>query len=106
MAVVPVCRVIDVFASITPARCEPAPVVTAPVVTHTMFFANAPPARTIFLPAASDIVPDTWKIQAVKNIRVGSAVSGTCIYGRGSSLSVAPPTMVMSLPMLTALLHL
>lgn len=84
LAVAPVCKVMAVLPRITPSMCEPAAAVTEPATTQTMLLASAPPARVILLPAAIVRVPATWKIQ----------------------VSVAPPVMVMSLPILTPVVHL
>lgn len=63
MAVLPVCIVTLVSASIMPSKCEVGPKATAPVTTQTMFSANAPPARVISCPVAILNVPEIWKIQ-------------------------------------------
>jgi hypothetical protein len=69
-----------------------------------MFAATAPPESVILTPLATVSIHVTWKIHTVQRMSLNS-------FGVGSledvdSLSVAAPEMVISLAILTAVVHL
>jgi hypothetical protein len=85
-----------------PSKTPFVPTATVPATTHIIFFERAPPIKAMRTFAAWTRVPEIWKIQADE-----LEISQTHRKKNGRDvLSAAPPAIVMSVEMVTPVVHL